>query len=288
VSIDEKGDQLVPSEDIKSAATPSGDIVFSTVTAGARHACGLVVDLGPDLAGHMADATAWCWGDNSESQLGVSSSPPCNKPGSTFPCERLAVQVQGPGGGTPLRFQQIAAGGEFTCGVADPAQGGQIHCWGRNDVGQLGNGTTVDSAEPVQVLGDLGSAGVLVLTVGDAHACALTAAGVAYCWGGNAAGQLGDSTTGQGAQPVAVVGGHVFTGIAAGTDHTCGVVSTAGTAFAPADLDGGGPIYCWGSNQSTLHAGFGGKLGTGNEDGGGMLVNSLFPVRIAEPEDVFF
>ena len=68
-----------------------------------------------------------------------------------------------------------------------------------------------------------------------AHACAVTTSGVAYCWGRNTHGQLGDGTETTSDAPVAVAGGLAFASITAGQNHTCGVTTT-------------GDAYCWGSN----------------------------------------
>jgi alpha-tubulin suppressor-like RCC1 family protein len=129
----------------------------------------------------------------------------------------------------------------------------------------------------------------VALALGSYHACGLTAGGDAFCWGHNLAGQLGSGAMYEGGPvPVAVVGGHRFTGLTAGYDHTCGV-DEAGQASCwggdgpnrsdpraspepvPGDLafhlltrsrdhtcglDGAGTAYCWGFNDS-------GQLGNG-------------------------
>jgi alpha-tubulin suppressor-like RCC1 family protein len=84
-----------------------------------------------------------------------------------------------------------------------------------------------------------------VIAAGFSHTCAIGAAGVAYCWGSNASGQLGNDTTSQSALPLVVPGGHTFSTIAAGYAHTC--------ALTP-----GGTAYCWGANAN-------GQLGIGSE-----------------------
>jgi alpha-tubulin suppressor-like RCC1 family protein len=75
------------------------------------------------------------------------------------------------------------------------------------------------------------------LSVGGAHACALTSDGTAYCWGANNAGQLGDSTTTVRAAPTKVAGGYKFASIAAGDVHTCGRLLADNT------------VLCWGLNR---------------------------------------
>jgi alpha-tubulin suppressor-like RCC1 family protein len=74
------------------------------------------------------------------------------------------------------------------------------------------------------------------VSAGEAHSCGVTAGGVAYCWGDNPTGALGDGTTSSSDVPVAVAGDLRFASISAGYSHTCGVTS-------------GGVAYCWGDNQ---------------------------------------
>jgi alpha-tubulin suppressor-like RCC1 family protein len=74
----------------------------------------------------------------------------------------------------------------------------------------------------------------------------VTTANVAYCWGRNDLGQLGDGTRTQRLTPIAVAGGRFFRQVSAGTGHTCGVT--------PADR-----AFCWGSNQF-------GQLGDGTRN----------------------
>jgi hypothetical protein len=85
--------------------------------------------------------------------------------------------------------------------------GDLAYCWGKNyPFGTLGDGTTNQSLTPVAVAGGL-HFGDGALSVGLVQACGVTTGAVAYCWGGNLQGQLGDGTTSIRTTPVPVGGG---------------------------------------------------------------------------------
>jgi alpha-tubulin suppressor-like RCC1 family protein len=149
----------------------------------------------------------------------------------------------------PVAFTSVSAGYDHTCGVT---AAGDAYCWGTNEHGQLGDGSTTNQLSPVLVSGGLS---FIQVSAGLHYTCGLTAEGAAYCWGRNGIGQLGDGTTSERTAPVPLSGGLSFTTIVAGTVHTCGV-TTAGAA------------YCWGSN------GFG-------EVGDGSTTHRLAPVAVA-------
>jgi alpha-tubulin suppressor-like RCC1 family protein len=133
--------------------------------------------------------------------------------------------------------------GSFHSCALNPS--GQAYCWGDNYYGKLGDGTSGSFSRPVPtpVAGGLTFA---ALSGGGDHSCGVTTSGVAYCWGWNGEGELGDGTIDTRLVPTRVAGDLTFAVVSAGGGHTCGV-TTAGAA------------YCWGVNWA-------GQLGTGTAE----------------------
>jgi len=129
-----------------------------------------------------------------------------------------------------VQYRTIATGLSHSCALQ---WNGQVACWGRNNFGQLGNGTKTDSATPVIVAG---LTGVTSVTAGRYHSCAITGTGEAYCWGYGAFGQLGNGSTASQTRPVKVSGLTDAVDISAGGYHTCAVTGSYGG------------IECWGYN----------------------------------------
>jgi alpha-tubulin suppressor-like RCC1 family protein len=114
--------------------------------------------------------------------------------------------------------------------------GGGVRCWGLNDDGQLGDGTTSTRTATVLVTGLTDR--VTAVTVGGYHTCALTERGGVKCWGNNANGQLGDGTTIQQTTPMDVQGlTSGVVAVSAAFRHTCAIVSNGG-------------VKCWGENST--------------------------------------
>jgi alpha-tubulin suppressor-like RCC1 family protein len=133
--------------------------------------------------------------------------------------------------------RRLTLGNLHTCAVLDT---GGVQCWGSNDNGQLGNGTTVTTTTPVLVSN---LSAVRQLSAGGSFTCALVHGGSVRCWGLNGNGQLGDGTTDDSLTPVLVPGLSGATAVAAGGFHTCAITAT-------------GTVSCWG------HDGMG-QLGDG-------------------------
>jgi alpha-tubulin suppressor-like RCC1 family protein len=157
----------------------------------------------------------------------------------------LALVSCGSSAGSSSTHAAIVAVQAHTCMLDS---GGKVTCWGYNEYGQLGDGTTTDRLRPVAVSGL--SSGVSAIAAGGVHTCALVDKGAVECWGNNFYGQLGDGKTGQSQpSPVAVSGlpGGVRAIAAGGSGNffgdTCALLDT-------------GAVECWGQN---IH----GELGDG-------------------------
>lgn len=136
----------------------------------------------------------------------------------------------------------VSAGHSHSCALLTS---GAIRCWGSNDFGQLGDGTTTMRLIPVAVRG---IATAVAISAGHTHTCALLADRTVRCWGENLHGELGDGTRTRRTTPVAVLGLANVTAIAAsdsivGSAHTCALL-----------LDR--TVRCWGANRD-------GQLGDG-------------------------
>jgi alpha-tubulin suppressor-like RCC1 family protein len=128
-----------------------------------------------------------CWGYNLHGQLGDGTTT-----NSLVP-----VDVVGLSAGAI----DVSIGLNHACAVT--AAGG-VKCWGWNFYGQLGNGSTADSFVPVDVVGL--SEGIVAVSAGSAHTCAITATGAVKCWGSNTFGELGAGADASSSVPVDVVG----------------------------------------------------------------------------------
>lgn len=211
-----------------------------TTVSGAHHFRELFVG-GVTTCGILTDTKTYCWGDGGSGNLGNGGTAD-----ATVPAVVTAVAEP---------FTRVAPSRYYRATCALVASGG-IYCWGSDPTGILTGQTSVTTPTLLPV--GPTTPPITKLTVGDTFGCGLSATGVAYCWGVNALGQLGDGGTSLHTAPVPVVGGHIFLQVASGRDHTCGVVIGSATLIAGGANAAatGGPIRCWGSNTR-------GQLGDG-------------------------
>lgn len=228
---------------------------FSSISLGSDNTC---------AAG--TDGKAYCWGAGVSGKLGNGSVD------RAVPLATNTLSIPGE------QFLHVATGVSHSCGLA---LSGKVYCWGQNNEGQLGNGSNVMSAVPVEVdtnivgLNDPGTGdneflGFKSISVGFSHTCALYANGIAYCWGYGLFGQLGGGSTLSQSRPAAVSGSLTFKQIDTGDYHTCGIATN-------------NKAYCWGWGAL-------GRLGNGSTD------NKLVPTQVdtslnteiaARPEELF-
>ena len=198
--------------------------------------------------------TLWTWGSNQEGQLGAETQE------TGVDREGNQVAVSGTSLAVLEDVRSVAAGGDFTVALKTD---GTLWAWGGNDYGQLGNGTVVSTAQPVQVLDQ-----VTAVSAGDYHVAAIRADGTLWTWGDNLYGQLGDGTRDSVSAPHQVLADVRF---AVMGDYHAAAISTDGT------------LYTWGSNLD-------GQLGTGglgdtmDEETGAML--QLTPTAVSLPAAV--
>jgi alpha-tubulin suppressor-like RCC1 family protein len=193
--------------------------------------------------GRTSAGAVYCWGSDSWGMLGDG---PTATPSGAGP--KLVA-------GT---YQQVSVGTVSACAIGTD-QG--LYCWGENHDGQVGFAASGDyqndfAPGPVEI-----GAGIdwKQAAVGGGFACGLTTAGVAYCWGLNASGQVGiGSYTPRNATPTAVTGGLTFASLSPNSQSSsmCGVTTS-------------GDTWCWGNNISW-------QLGTTTP-----TIDALAPVKVS-------
>lgn len=198
----------------------SGMSTASAIAVGGSHSCAL-----------LTGGTVQCWGYDGYGQVGVPSF------GSDFLTPSTVAGVS--------NALQVAAGPNHSCALVT---GGTVKCWGRNDSGQLGNGTTTSSPSPVTVTGISTATAISAGGGGGGTTCALLADHSVRCWGENESGQLGNGTTTDSSVPVTVSGitdaAQVSVGRAGSNEgHACAVLNDHS-------------VRCWGRNAT-------GQLGNG-------------------------
>ena len=205
----------------------------------------------------LSNGTGLCWGNNSHGQLGDISLAERNTPTPVrlVPAGRYIVQM--------------STGVAHTCALLDD---GSIACWGDNQVGQLGNGTTSSSWQASSVVSLPSGKTAISIDVKYGSACAILNDDSLVCWGSNSRGQVDPSGGGDSyidgdpvwttPNAVNLPGNPSIATVSIGFDHACAITTTS-------------DLYCWGANNI-------GQLGTG---GATSIPNQLHPVNLGPSAD---
>ena len=220
---------LETSWSFKLAVAKDQSLPLSKVSAGTHHTCAIT----------NPEGEVSCWGLGTDGQLGQGTLDSTSYP----------VAVRHSNGSLFSEAIQVAVGRNHSCALT---LSGEIQCWGRGSEWQLGQSTNISSNSPLSVL-DLESGiplnGVVQISLGEEHGCALVSNGGVKCWGASADGQLGygtQSPSSAGATLVIKEEGSPLSGVIqvdVGDFHSCA-------------LSARGRVYCWGLGDS-------GQLGDG-------------------------
>jgi len=167
-----------------------------------------------------SDGTLWAWGSNGFGQLGDGTTTNRSTPTQIGSETNWAlISTDGPGGNTTMALKSD----------------GTLWGWGRNNFGQLGDGTTTNRSTPTQEA--TGATNWALISTGGAHTVALKSDGTLWAWGSNGFGQLGDGTTTNRSTPTQeATGATNWALISAGGVHTVALKSD-------------GTIWSWGGNN---------------------------------------
>ena len=196
-------------DNTECAATISGEWI--QVTANSVQSCGIKDENGVKKA--------YCWGTGNSGRLGTG-----NIDNKLIPTEVDITENS--------NWTDISTGGYHSCGI----KSGKVYCWGKNDKGQLGDGTEIDKFSPTPLTQN--NDNWLDIETGGYHSCGIkdiNGVHKLYCWGRGDFGQLGNGEDINQNTPVEVSGEN-WESISLGNTHTCGIRSENGVH----------KLYCWG------------------------------------------
>ena len=216
------------------------------LAAGAWHTCA-----------RRGDGSAVCWGEApgqsrtyevwgvpalaGAAEIAAGGADVCGRVAAGVVCVAFATRERRVIAGLDDAIQ-LTVGQRHACALR---RGGTVACWGENDDGQLGDGTTTDRVSAADVPGVTMAVQV---AAGSAHTCALQRDGKVRCWGSNEGDVLGVKGGQPQTTPAVVRGVGDVDLLAAGGQFMCG-------------RRRGGAVRCWGSNRE-------GELGHGDVAGG--------------------
>ena len=201
------GSKVQRSKPVQVAALGTSVLGIST---GGAHTCAL-----------KKDRTVWCWGDG---RFGLGGPQLSN----LAPTQIVSLGAS---------VATLAAGTAHECAAK---LDGTLWCWGYNPLGQLGDGTSTDRLQPVQVTGVSGVVGV---SASGFHTCSLGNTGAIFCWGAGSYGQLGNGLFGTSYSTPAIAMASGARSVSAGGS----LVAQPLGASCATKLDGS--VWCWGAGQ---------------------------------------
>ncbi len=224
---------------------------LGTTCTGNDFLSGIVAVSGGDAHSLALDSTGnvYAWGDKTFGQLGNGEFTPGFS-------EATPVQVCAAGQVKPCNsfitnIKAIAAGGNFSVALDTT---GTVWTWGRNDAGQLGDGTTTNQFAPVEVCAPGQNApcgafltGITAIAAGFSYVLALDNAGFVWAWGNNTYGQLGNGTLSDSKVPVQVCAPGTSLGC---TTYLSNVAQIGGGRYHSLAIRGDGTLWGWGDNEN--------------------------------------
>jgi len=238
------GSSSVPVQVITDGETGAALTDIKAIAAGDEHSLAL-----------KEDGTVWAWGSKRYGQLGDGES--------SWTSSKVPVQVitDSETGAALTDIKAIAAGDKHSLALKED---GTVWAWGKNNYGQLGNGSTEESSIPVQVMVDPEIGTVLTdvkaIAAGQGHSFALKNDGTLWAWGWNGNAQLGNGSTVDSSAPVQVARLTDIKSISAGANHVMA-------------LKNDDTIWVWGNNYYS-------QLGIGAD------IMSYIPTRLCEASDI--
>ena len=181
--------------------TIAGGTNWSQISGGWAHSAAI-----------KTDGTLWAWGDNGYGHLGTNDTTHRSQP------------VQTVTGGT--NWRQVSASQAYGTGTAAIKTDGTLWAWGKNNVGQLGDNTTINKSSPVQTIAS--GSNWSQVSAGGYHTAAIKTNGTLWAWGEGANGQLGDNTLLRKSSPVQTsAGGTNWANVTAGSYFTLALRTSA-------------------------------------------------------------
>jgi alpha-tubulin suppressor-like RCC1 family protein len=205
--------QTTPVAIVDASNAPLTNVL--AVSSGLDHTCAL-----------KEDGSVFCWGLDDKGQLGDGLNVDRNTAGRVVDGQVVAQALQ--------NSKTISAGDYHTCAIQATSK---VACWGSNAGGQLGNGTTNQYDQPVEVLG---LTGIVELGSGAYHTCALKNDGSVYCWGVGTNGQLGNGSNVSSSTPIMISNFNNVKKLSNSKARSMCAVTNSGD------------VYCWGKSENTL------------------------------------